>query len=88
MDRSNDLRSWRLFAAVAKTGSISSACAMFQADAANLSRQLSQFEKSLGAGPLLDRSVRPMALTENGKAAFACAQKMLQLRDDLTQTLK
>lgn len=87
MDRSDDLRSWRLFAAVAKTGSISSACAMFQADAANLSRQLSQFEKSLGAGPLLDRSMRPMALTENGKAAFACAQKMLQLRDDLTQTL-
>ena len=47
MDRSDDLRSWRLFAAIAKTGSISSACAMFQADAANLSRQLSQFEKSL-----------------------------------------
>ena len=87
MDRSDDLRSWRLFAAIAKTGSISSACAMFQADAANLSRQLSQFEGSLGAGPLLDRSVRPMALTENGKAAFECAQKMLQLRDDLTQTL-
>ena len=87
MDRSDDLRSWRLFAAIAKTGSISSACAMFQADAANLSRQLSQFEGSLGAGPLLDRSVRPMALTENGKAAFECAQKMLQLRNDLTQTL-
>ena len=87
MDRSDDLRSWRLFAAIAKTGSISSACAMFQADAANLSRQLSQFEGSLGAGPLLDRSVRPMALTENGKAAFECAQKILQLRDDLTQRL-
>lgn len=41
MDRSDDLRSGRLFAAIAKTESILSACAMFQTDAANLSRQLS-----------------------------------------------
>lgn len=87
MEKSDDLRSWRLFALVAKTGSISSACAIFQTDAANLSRQLSQFEKSLGAGPLLDRSVRPLALTENGKTAYECAQKMLQLRDALLQGL-
>ncbi len=87
MEKSEDLKSWRLFATVAKTGSISAACATFQTDAANLSRQLSHFEKSLGAGPLLDRSVRPLALTENGKAAYSCAQKMLQLRDELSQTL-
>ena len=88
MEQSDDLRRWRLFATVAKTGSISSACTIFQTDAANLSRQLAQFEKSLGAGPLLDRSVRPLVLTENGKAAFECALKMLQLRDELTQNLK
>ena len=87
MERSDDLRSWRLFVTVAKTGSISSACAIFQTDAANLSRQLSLFEKSLGVGPLLDRSVRPLVLTENGKAAFECALKMLQLRDELKQNL-
>ena len=88
MEQSDDLRRWRLFATVAKTGSISSACTIFQTDAANLSRQLAQFEKSLGAGPLLDRSVRPLVLTENGKAAFECALKILQLRDELTQNLK
>ena len=88
MEQSDDLRRWRLFATVAKTGSISSACTIFQTDAANLSRQLAQFEKSLGAGLLLDRSVRPLVLTENGKAAFECALKMLQLRDELTQNLK
>ena len=87
MGKNEDLKSWRLFATVAKTGSISAACAVFQTNAANLSRQLSHFEESLGAGPLLDRSVRPLALTENGKAAYACAVQMLQIRDDLTQTL-
>ena len=87
MQRSDDLKNWRLFAAVAKTGSISSACRFFQTDAANLSRHLSQFEESLGAGPLLDRSVRPLTLTENGREVLACAEKMLQLKDELMQGL-
>lgn len=87
MDRSYDLQSWKVFAAVARTGSISAVCRAFDTDAANISRILQSLEKSLGAGVLLDRSVRPLALTENGRVAFRYAEQMLKLREEMSQTL-
>lgn len=87
MDRTNDLRSWRIFAAVAKSGNISAVCGRFDADAAQLSRILQQLEKALGCGPLFDRSMRPLALTENGRTALGYAEKMLRLRDDMEAEL-
>mgnify|MGYP005974761307 CR=1 FL=1 len=87
MDRSYDLQSWKLFLAVARKGSISGVCNDFGMDAAGASRVLSALEKSLGDVPLINRSVRPLALTDNGKIAFSYAEKMLSLGEEMGQSI-
>ena len=77
MKRDLDLESWRVFCAVADTGSISGACAAAGMDASGVSRTIRGLEAALGGIRLFDRSIRPLKLTENGERALACARQML-----------
>lgn len=81
MQRDCDLEAWRMFCAVAQTGSISAACDVCNSDASNISRIISALEKSMGGITLFDRSVRPLALTDNGRIALGYAQQMLEAHD-------
>lgn len=87
MKRHCDLGSWRVFCAVAQTGSISSACELVGMEASAVSRTIRSLEESLGGVPLIDRSMRPLKLTENGRTALRCAKAMLEAHQSLLESL-
>lgn len=87
MKRHCDLGSWRVFCAVAQTGSISSACELVGMEASAVSRTIRSLEESLGGVPLIDRSMRPLKLTENGRTALRCAKAMLEAHRSLLESL-
>lgn len=87
MQRDLDLESWKIFCAVAQTGSISSACDIVDLDAPRISRVIKSLEASLGGIPLFDRSMRPMKLTQNGETAFRYAKNMLDNHRALLESL-
>ena len=59
MKRDLNLESWKVFAAVARTGSITETSAELEMDAPSISRIVSGLEKSLGGISLFDRSSLP-----------------------------
>lgn len=81
MKRDLNLESWKVFAAVARTGSITETSAELEMDAPSISRIVSGLEKSLGGISLFDRSSLPLTLTDNGRFALEYATKMITLHD-------
>lgn len=74
------------FYKVAKLGSIARASAELQLTQPTISEQIRLLEKSLGK-PLFDRVGRALVLTEAGKTAFAYAENIFALGQDLTHSL-
>lgn len=87
MKRDLNLESWKVFAAVARTGSITETSAELEMDAPSISRIVSGLEKSLGGISLFDRSSAPLTLTDNGRFALEYATKMITLHDQLVTGL-
>lgn len=87
MKRDLNLESWKVFAAVARTGSITETSAELEMDAPSISRIVSGLEKSLGGISLFDRSSLPLTLTDNGRFALEYATKMITLHDQLVTAL-
>lgn len=75
------------FWAVARDGSISTACERLRLSQPTISMQIRKLEKSLGQR-LFDRSGRQLVLTEVGRAVFEYADEMFQLGRELLGTLR
>lgn len=75
-DPFSSLRPWRIFLRVADCGSVSRAALELDADAAYVSRTVASLERDLGVR-LLDRSVRPMAPTPEGRAVLSRLRPLL-----------
>jgi DNA-binding transcriptional LysR family regulator len=86
MQRDMNLESWRIFATVARSGSISASLDSLNMNAPSVSRAISALEQSLGTA-LFDRTSHPMVLTDNGKEALATALDMLAAHDGLLERL-
>ena len=74
------------FYKVSKLGSIARASAELQLTQPTISEQIRLLEKSLGH-PLFNRVGRSLVLTEAGKTAFAHAEKIFALGNDLTRAI-
>ncbi|MEW5686685.1 MAG: LysR family transcriptional regulator [Pseudomonadota bacterium] len=66
----------RVFLAVARTGSLSSAARALRVNHTTISRRLAKLEDDLGGGRLLERSPDGYRLTDVGAAALADAERM------------
>lgn len=88
MRRDMNLESWRVFAAVARSGGITAASPSLGMDPPAISRVLSSLESAVGGTPLFDRSSHSLALTESGRLALQTAEQMLTLHDELMRGLQ
>jgi LysR family transcriptional activator of nhaA len=77
----------RYFWAVAREGSLRRASEILRVSQPSMSAQIKQLEDSLGA-PLFRREGRGLALTEAGESAFALAEKIFALGQDLVKVAK
>ena len=71
------------FVAVAETGSINRAAAKLNLTQPAVTRRVQSFEAAMGV-PLLDRSSKPPALTEDGHQALAHGRKVLSAIEDFS----
>ncbi|MCF0253458.1 MAG: LysR family transcriptional regulator [Duodenibacillus sp.] len=77
------LENWRVFCAVARTGSLQAACAELGLEPSFASRVIKRLEAALGA-PLFVRSSRPMRLTEAARLALPRAERLLEARAEIS----
>lgn len=82
-----DLRLFRYFVAVADEGNFNRAAERLHIAQPPLSRAIQQLEAHVGA-PLLDRTTRPLRLTEVGKLLYAQALQVLTRMDDVEAMVK
>lgn len=82
-----DLRLFRYFVAVADEGNFNRAAERLHIAQPPLSRAIQQLEGHVGA-PLLDRTTRPLRLTEVGKLLYAQAIQVLTRMDDVETMVK
>ena len=78
------MQTLRLFSDVARCHSFSRAAGMHDITQSAASQRISQLEKRLGV-TLIDRSVRPLALTEAGQVFLAGCEDLLERYDRLSQ---
>ena len=83
MFKDRDLGAWKIFIAVAETGSISRACERLSMDPAHISRTIKALEEDLGNVALFDRSIRPLKLTDNGEVALQSARELIKVHRSL-----
>lgn len=81
-----DVRSLRMFIALAESGAISKAADRLARTQAAVSMQLQKMEKDLDM-PLVTRTSRGVVLTEPGEIVLAYARKMIALSDDMQRHL-
>jgi DNA-binding transcriptional LysR family regulator len=82
-----DLRLFRYFVAVADEGNFNRAAERLHIAQPPLSRAIQQLEAHVGSA-LLDRSTRPLRLTEVGKLLYAQAQQVLTRMEDVETMVK
>jgi DNA-binding transcriptional LysR family regulator len=82
-----DLRLFRYFVAVADEGNFNRAAERLNMAQPPLSRAIQQLEAHIGA-PLLDRSSRPLRLTDVGKLLYAQAAQILMRMEDVEHMVK
>lgn len=78
MQRHLDIGTWEIFIAVAESGSISAIADRFQMEPSNISRSLSQLEKSLGNSKLFDRKQNKLQLSPLGKVVIGHARQIVE----------
>ena len=81
MARNLDLTALRSFVAVAETGGVTKAAHQLHLTQSAVSMQLKRLEESLNQ-PLLDRSGRGVALTNQGELLLSYGRRMLALNDE------
>ena len=81
MARNLDLTALRSFVTVAETGGVTKAAHQLHLTQSAVSMQLKRLEESLNQ-PLLDRSGRGVALTNQGKLLLSYGRRMLALNDE------
>jgi DNA-binding transcriptional LysR family regulator len=81
-----DLRQLQTLAAVAERGSFSAAAESLGVTQPAVSQQIRTLERDLGV-VLIDRSGRPMRLTERGEVVHRYARRLLALRDEFEREL-
>ncbi|MCC4252563.1 LysR family transcriptional regulator [Sphingobium naphthae] len=82
-----DLRLLRYFAAVAEEGNFNRAADRLHIAQPPLSRAIQQLEANVGA-PLLDRSSRPLRLTDVGRLLYEQALQLLARMEDVETMVK
>jgi DNA-binding transcriptional LysR family regulator len=82
-----DLRLFRYFVAVADEGNFNRAAERLHMAQPPLSRAIQQLEAHIGA-PLLNRSSRPLRLTDVGKLLYAQATQILMRMEDVEHMVK
>ena len=82
MPRNLDLTALRSFVTVAETGGVTKAAHQLHLTQSAVSMQLKRLEASLGQ-PLLDRSGRGVALTNQGEQLLSYGRRMLALNDEV-----
>jgi len=82
-----DLRRLRYFVAVCEARSFVRAAERLHIAQPPLSRSIQLFEGEVGV-PLIDRSVRPLELTEAGRFLFEQGQQLLQRADGITRATR
>lgn len=87
MKSTMDLAALQAFAKVVQTGSFTRAAEVLGSHKAQLSRQLSQLERELGAR-LLERTTRSLSLTEVGREFHERALAILAAVDDARQAVQ
>ena len=82
MPRNLDLTALRSFVTVAETGGVTKAAHQLHLTQSAVSMQLKRLEVSLDQ-PLLDRSGRGVALTNQGEQLLSYGRRMLALNDEV-----
>lgn len=82
MIRNLDLTALRSFVTVADTGGVTRAATQLNLTQSAVSMQLKRLEDSLGQ-PLLDRSGRGVALTQQGEQLLSYGRRLLSLNDEV-----
>jgi DNA-binding transcriptional LysR family regulator len=80
--RNMDISDIRTFVAVIDAGSVSRAARELYLTQPAVTRRLQRFELAVGT-PLIDRSRRPLALTEAGRAAVEQCRRLVSTADEL-----
>jgi len=80
--RSVDINDVRTFVTVIEAGSVSRAASELHLTQPAVTRRLQRFEQTMGAA-LVDRSRRPLALTEAGRAAVEQCRRLVSAADEL-----
>ena len=86
MNKADDLRLWRYFLAVADGGGISPAAETVAVEISTVSRAVAQLEKAVGH-PLINRKVKPFALTDLGQTVVPKIRRILEMQDALLDEL-
>lgn len=87
MDNQPLLSDLRLFHAAARRSSFVATAAELGASPAFVSKRIAILEKTLGV-TLFERTTRRVAITEDGEAIYAWAQKILDAADGLSDSLR
>lgn len=82
MDALENVSSWRLFLALARTGSLSPAAALEGCTLPAASRTIARLERALGF-PILDRTRRPASLTPRAKELLPAARDFVRAAEAL-----
>ncbi len=86
MNKADDLRLWRYFLAVADRGGIALAAESEGVEISTVSRAIAQLEKSVGH-PLINRKLKPFALTDLGQTILPKIRRVLEMQDALLDEL-
>src|SRR5579862_8824788 len=81
-----NLDNLRLFRDIAQTRSLSKAASMNDVSQSAVSQHIQELERSLGT-QLLDRSTRPLAVTEAGQLYLAFCRDVLRRREEFDNAL-
>ena len=87
MLRYNDIFSWELFLSVAQTGSIAKTAEIYSMEPTNVSRAISQLEKSINNISLFYRDKDGFVLTTAGSIIFKHARTMVEARESILDSV-
>ena len=86
MDYANNLEAWKMLIALSRYGSMSAAAEALGAEVSTLSRSIAGLEKELGR-ELVNRSHRPVTITEEGKSIAEEAKPIVSMHAALISRL-
>ena len=87
MKKIDDMQAWRIFCAVAESGSISAACESLGIESSTASRTLKAMEEDTGAALFL-RDARRVALTDVGRSAYERGRLLALRHREMIEALK